>query len=336
MQKRCLITGAAGSIGIHILFHIMVNTDWDVIVVDSFQHRGYHDRLNRVYKEHPEWKPRIREFQTDLNCHISDDLREAIGHVDYILHLAALADVWIGVKNPEYIIKNNVNSTIIMLEYARKVKPEQFIYFSTDEVYGPVKRGEAHKEWETHKPSNAYSASKAASEDICYCYWRSYDVPLIITNTMNNYAAMQGGSKFPVIVQKTLNDGGIVKIHVAGDEIGTRFYIHSRNVADALLHIIKKGAYKHKIGEIDEPLKYHIVGEVCLSNLELAQKIAELMGKELKYELVDFHRENPGHDIHYGLQDNNLRASGWKQPKTFEESMSETIKWQQENPEWIE
>ena len=60
------------------------------------------------------------------------------------------------------------------------------------------------------------------------------------------------------------------------------------------------------------------------------------MGKKLKYELVDFHKDNPAHDIHYGLQDNKLRASGWKQPKTFEESMGETIKWQQENQEWIE
>jgi dTDP-glucose 4,6-dehydratase len=313
----------------------MTNTDWEVIGLDSFQHKGYKDRVTRVLKEHPEWKLRYTEFQTDLTCHISEDLEKAIGNIDYILHLAALSDVFFSVENPEYVIKNNVNSTIVMLEYARKVKPEQFIYFSTDEVYGSVKKGEAHKEWDTHKPSNAYSASKAASEDICYAYWRSYGIPLIVTNTMNNYASMQSSSKFPVMVQKAVEKGEVVKIHGNKNEIGTRFYIHSRNAADALLHIIKLGAYNHKIGELDEPHRYHIVGEVCLSNLELAQKIAELMGKELKYELVDFHKENPAHDIHYGLQDNKLRVSGWKQPKTFEESMSETIKWQGENPEWI-
>jgi dTDP-glucose 4,6-dehydratase len=334
-MKRVLLTGIGGSIGIHILFHIMTNTDWEVVGLDSFQHKGYRDRLTRVYKEHPEWVSRIKEFQTDLTCNISPALQEAIGHIDYVLHLAALSDVFFSVDNPEYVIKNNVNSTIVMLEYARKIKPEQFIYFSTDEVYGCVKSGDAHKEWDTHRPSNAYAASKAASEDICYSYWRSYGVPVIITNTMNNYASMQSSSKFPVIVQKKLEAGEIIKIHGNEKEIGTRFYIHSRNVADALLHIIKLGAYRHKIGEIDEPHRYHIVGEVCLSNLELAQKIAQLMGKELKYELIDFHAENSAHDIHYGLQDNKLRKSGWIQPKSFEESMAETIKWQQENPEWI-
>ncbi len=334
-MKRILITGAGGSIGVHILFHIMTNTNWEIVVLDSFHHKGYKDRLNRIYKEHPEWISRIKEFQTDLTCSISAELLKAIEKINCIIHLAALSDVIFSIENPEYVIKNNVNSTIVMLECARKIKPEQFIYFSTDEIYGPVKKGEAHKEWDTHRPSNAYSASKAASEDICYAYWRSYNVPLIITNTMNNYSQMQSPSKFPVIVQKAVEQGKIVNIHGNEKEIGTRFYIHSRNTADALLHIIKLGVYKHKIGEIDEPYKYHIVGEVCLSNLELAQKIASLMNKKLKYKLVDFHKNNLAHDIHYGLQDNKLKKSGWKQPKSFEESMKETILWQQENKEWI-
>ena len=335
IKKRVLLTGAGGSIGVHFIAHIMHNTNWDIVCLDSFHHKGYRDRITRVCRNHPDWLPRIKQFQTELSCPISDELSSEIGKIDYVLHLAALSDVFFSVQNAEYVIKNNINSTLTMLEYAKKTKPEQFIYFSTDEVYGPVKMGEAHKEWEAHKPSNAYSASKAASEDICYAYWRNGDVPLIITNTMNNFAEMQSPTKFPVIIQKKIDKGEVVEIHGNEKEIGTRFYIHSRNVADAILHIIKKGAYLHKTGEIDEPHKYHIVGEVCLSNLELAKKISTLMGKELKYKLVDFHKDNPAHDIHYGLQDNKLRASGWKQPKTFEESMKDTIEWQQRNDEWI-
>lgn len=334
-MKRVLLTGAGGSIGVHIIAHIMHNTDWEIVCLDSFHHKGYKDRIIRVCRNHQDWLPRIKEFQTDLTCHISPELFDAIGHIDYILHLAALSDVFFSVENAEYVIKNNVNSTITILEYAKEAKPEIFIYFSTDEIYGPVEKGRAHKEWNAHKPSNAYAASKAASEDICYCYWRSYGIPLIITNTMNNFGEMQSSSKFPVIIQKAIEAGEVVKIHGNKKEIGTRFYIHSRNVADALLHILKIGAYRHKIGEIDEPHKYHIVGEKSLSNLELAQIIADLMGKELKYELVDFHKDNPAHDIHYGLEDNKIRPSGWKQPLTFEESMKNTIEWQQRNPEWI-
>jgi dTDP-D-glucose 4,6-dehydratase len=72
-----------------------------------------------------------------------------------------------------------------------------------------------------------------------------------------------------------------------------------------------------------------------LSNLEMAQSIAKLMGKELKYKMQDFHKDNPAHDIHYGLQNNNLKAIGWKQPMSFDDSMARTIKWQTENQEWI-
>lgn len=333
-MKKVLLTGGAGSIGIHVIGHIMHNTDWEVVSLDSFRHKGYRDRLAQTLKDHPEWASRVREIQHDLTCPISPEMEKEIGHIDYILHLAAISDVFFSIENPVYTIQNNVNSTLMMLEYAKVAKPEQFIYFSTDEVYGPVEKGGAHKEWSTHRPSNAYAASKAASEDICYAYWRS-GVPVIITNTMNNFGEMQSASKFPVIVQKKVEAGETVTIHGNEKEAGTRFYIHSRNVADALLHIIGQGVKQHEVGKIDSPHRYHIVGDECLSNLEMAQTIADLMGKPLSHETVDFHKDNPAHDIHYGLEDNNLRSTGWKQPVSFKESMKNTIEWQSRNPEWI-
>lgn len=335
-MKKVLLTGGAGSIGVHTIAHIMHNTDWEIVSLDSFHHKGYRERLTELLKEHQDWKKRIVEIQHDLVCPISPEMQKHIGKIDYILHLAALSDVFFSIENPVYTIQNNINSTLMILEYARIVKPEMFIYFSTDEVYGPVKKGGAHKEWDTHKPSNAYSASKAACEDICYAYWRSYGLPIVITNTMNNFGEMQSSTKYPVIIQKKLEKGEVVMVHGNEKEAGTRFYIHSRNASDALLHIIKLGAQLHKIGEIDEPHRYHIVGDECLSNLELAQIISGIMGKELKYEIVDFHKDNPAHDIHYGLEDNKLRTSGWKQPKSFKESMAETIAWQQQHREWID
>lgn len=334
-MKRVLLTGGSGSIGIHVVSHIMDKTDWEVVVLDSFRHKGYKDRLTRLYKDNPEWKERIKEFQHDLVCPISPELEKGIGDINYVLHLAAISDVFFSVQNPVYTIQNNVNSTLTMLEYARKIKPEQFIYFSTDEVLGSVPKGVAHKEWETHRPSNAYAASKAASEDICYSYWRSYDVPLIITNTMNNFSTMQSSSKFPVIVQKKVEAGEIVTIHGNEKEIGTRYYIDSRMAAEALLHIISLGAYHHKVGEIDEPHRYNIVGDRAYSNLELAQTIASIMGKELKYQIVDFHIDQPAHDIHYGLDGSKLTNAGWKPSKSLEECLKEVIDWQTNNKEWL-
>lgn len=335
-MKRVLLTGGGGAIGSHVLAYILEKTDWHVTILDSFRHKGYKERISEVMKYNPEWQERVTTLQHDLVCPISPQLKEAIGRVNYILHLAALSDVFFSVENPVYTIRNNVESTLTMLEYARQTSHDAFLYFSTDETMGPVKKGDAHPEWDTHRPSNAYAASKAASEDICYAYWRSGYVRLVLTNTMNNYSEMQSPSKFPAMVQKKLTNGEKVIIHGNDKEIGTRFYIHSRNTADALLHILSIPPHQHKQGEIDDPDRYHIVGEVCLDNLELAQKIANLMGKELDYELVDFHKDNPAHDIHYGLQDNKLRASGWKQPKSFEDSMKDTIAWQIRHPEWME
>lgn len=339
-KKICVVTGIGGSIGVHLAAHIMTNTDWNVVGLDSFHHKGYRDRITELFHSHPEWKPRIREIQHDLTCPISPQLKENIGEIDYILHLAALSDVFFSIENPVYTIQNNVNSTLMMLEYAKNTPHEAFVYFSTDEVYGAVEKGTKHKEWETHRPSNAYSASKAASEDICYSYWRHGDVKLIITNTMNNFGEMQSSSKFPVIIQKKIEAGETITIHGNKQEIGTRYYIHSRNVADALLFILQKPPHEHQVGEIDDPDRYNIVGDRCLSNLELAISIAGLMGKSIvdksmKYELIDFHKDNPAHDIHYGLDGEKLANLGWKSPTTFEESMKETIDWQTNHKEWL-
>src|SRR3990167_4620645 len=195
-MKRVLLTGGGGAIGVHVIAHILHNTDWDIVVLDSFRHKGYKDRITKVCQAHADWPQRITRLQHDLVCSISKELTKEIGPVDYILHLAALSDVFFSVENPVYVIRNNIESTLTMLEYAKRTPHEAFVYFSTDEVYGPTTKDGAHKEWDTHRPSNAYSASKAASEDICYSYWRSGDVKLIITNTMNNFGETQAPSKF--------------------------------------------------------------------------------------------------------------------------------------------
>lgn len=335
-SARVVITGIAGGVGVHVMAHILSNTDWEIVGLASFHHKGYRDRLEVMFNAHPEWHKRVTVIQHDLVCAISPSLKEQIGKVDYILHLAALSDVFYSVENPAYVILNNVQSTLTMLEYAKTTPHEAFVYFSTDEVYGPVSKGEAHAEWDTHRPSNAYAASKAACEDICYSYWRSGEVNLIITNTMNNFGEMQSASKFPAMIQNKLNKGEKVIIHGNDTEIGTRYYIHSRNAADALLFILRTfPPYTHKVGELDEPDRYHIVGERPVSNLELAQLIAQLMGKNLEYELLDFHRDNPAHDIIYGLEDNKLQKIGWKQPIPMRESLKNVIDWQQRHQEWL-
>ncbi len=338
MPSRCLITGAGGAIGVHVLAHLMENTDWDVIGIDSFNHKGYFDRITTICNGHDDWLTRIKMIRHDIAAPFTDREIDKIGKIDYILHLASLSDVRGSIEDPVPFIRNNVESTLTILEYARKIEPEVLLCFSTDEVYGPApKNSGGHPEWDTILPSNPYSASKSCQESIAISYWRSYGVPLIITNTMNNFAEMQSPSKFPALIQKKLQKDEKLMIHGAsGGEIGTRYYIHSRNAADAVLFILQNTTpYLHKAGEIDRPDRYNIVGDKQLSNLELPQLIAKLMGKKLDYELVDFHSERPGHDLHYGLNGDKLAALGWKPPIEFEESLERTIRWQEEHPEWM-
>lgn len=338
MPKTLLLTGIGGSIGIHTLSQIMKNTDWNVVGVDSFSHRGWCDRLQYHLKCHPDDVPRIKIIQHDLSAPFSEMEKKRIGKVDYIINMASLSDVEASIQEPVPFVLNNVALVLNMLEFAREVKPEAFIQISTDEVYGPTNgKNEGYKEWDAQVPSNPYAASKSAQESIAISYWRAYGVPLIITNTMNNYAEMQSSSKFPVMIQKAIAKGEEITIHGnENGEIGSRSYIHSQNFANALLFILKNlPPHIHVPGQIDKPDRYHIAGEKQLDNLELAQMIADLMGKELKYKIVNFHETRPGHDPHYGLNDDKLKSLGWKAPVSFEESLKNTIQWQSENPEWI-
>lgn len=336
-KKVVCLSGVGGSIGIHTLSQIMKNTAWDVVGIDSFRHRGWCDRVENHLKRHPDNVPRVKIIQHDLAAPFSEMEKKRIGHVDYIINMASLSDVEASIQDPVPFVMNNVALVLNMLEFAREVKPEVFIQISTDETLGPTStKYEGYKEWDAVIPSNPYAASKACQEVIAISYWRTYGVPVVITNTMNNFSEMQSSTKFPVMIQKAIAKDDEIIIHGQEGDIGSRSYIHSQNFANALLFIIKNlPPYMHTPNAADRPDRYHIAGDKQLDNLELAQMIAKLMGKELKYKLVDAHSSRPGHDKHYGLDDSKIRSLGWKPPISFEESLANTIKWQQENPEWI-
>jgi dTDP-glucose 4,6-dehydratase len=206
---------------------------------------------------------------------------------------------------------------------------------STDEVYGPAPDDHKHKEGEPHRPSNPYSASKAAQEDIAYSYWRTYDLPIIITNTMNIIGEMQDPEKYvPMIIQK-VNNGETVTIHANADgsRIGTRYYLHARNQADALLYVLRNiEPVKYGNGELAQ---YNVVGEREINNLEMAEMVAKAVGKPLEYQLVDFHSSRPGHDLRYALDGGKLAQTGWSAPMPLEESLKATVDWTLKHDEWL-
>lgn len=337
-MKNVLVTGAGGAIGCHMLLKLLRATDWRIVALDSFRHKGECNRISEVLDSYKGGRERVEVITHDLSAPLSTRQIAQLGKVDYIINLASLSDVQASIDDPVSFIMNNTALVLNMLELARQVKPIAFIQFSTDEVYGPADaKSTGHPEWDVILPSNPYAASKAAQEAIAISYWRSYGVPVVITNTMNNFGEMQGASKFPALLQKRIAAGEKVQIHCsASGEVGSRYYLHSANTADAVLFLLQRGApYAHKPGKIDWPDRYNIVGDVRLNNLELAHAIADMMGKPLDYELVNFHDTNPGHDLHYGLTGDKLRNLGWSAPVDFESGLERCIDWQKERPEWL-
>lgn len=333
MAKTLLLTGIAGFAGSHALEHVMEKTDWNVVGLSTFRHRGDPLRLD-IDDYDPD---RIRIYHCDLNSDISHRLIDRIGPIDYIWNLAAESHVDRSISDPRPFIENNVQLAITMLELARVVKPEVFIQISTDEVYGPAPADINFKEWSPIVPSNPYSASKAAQEAIAISYWRTYNVPLVITNTMNLIGERQDIEKFVPMCIAKINAGKTVTIHGREGHIGSRFYLHARNHADALLFLTNRDnrptLFERDMHE--KPDRFNVRGEREVSNLEMAQMIADILGKELHYELVDHHASRPGHDPRYALDDTKLRRLGWTPPVSLQESLVKAVEWTLRNPEWL-
>ncbi len=337
MPKTVLLTGIGGSIGCHTFMHFLHNTDWNIVGLDSFRHKGLTDRVAVMLDAHPEFAGRVRVYPHDITSPLSEMLTKKIGKVDHIVAMASLSDVFDSIVNPVPFVQQNVNIALAMLEYARAAKPERFLLISSDEVYGPTDGKTFHKEWDAVVPSNPYSASKAAQEAIAISYWRTYAVPLVIVNLMNNFGEMQSPTKFPAIVQRKLRAGEQITVHSSAGHVGSRFYIHSRNSADAFLHILDKLPlpHIHVEGTVDKPDRFNIVGDKQIGNIELVKLIAKDMGVTPNYVVEDSAVTRPGHDAHYGLDGAKLHELGWQSPMSLEASMGNVVDWYEEHPEWL-
>ena len=326
-KTRVLVTGGAGFIGHHLVEHIIKNTDWDIVVLDKLNYASNGlDRLRDISCFNEE---RVHILAADFAHDLSLGVKREIGQVDYIIHLGAETHVDKSIENPEPFVMSNVVGTMHMLNFAREQKYlKRFVMFSTDEVYGPALKGEHHKETDRYNAANPYAATKAGAEQLSLAYANTYKVPVIITNTMNVFGERQHPEKFiPLVIRKILR-GEEISIHSNPEKTkaGSRYWIHARNVAAAILFLLDRS----KVGE-----SYNIVGEKEVDCLEMAKFVSDTLGLDLFYKMVDFHSSRPGHDLRYALDGTKLKNMGWELPKTFEESLQKTIEWTIENSQWL-
>lgn len=352
-MKKVLITGSHGFVGSHLVNYLLRNTDWEITCIDRFDASGNINRLVEVIRECNDSGidvvGRIKVLYWDLKAEINDQFRKQLGGpFDYIMHLAAGSHVDRSIEDPDSFVFDNTIGTLHLLNYARNggLKYDgfanKFLYFSTDEVFGPAPEGVFYKEWDRHNPNNPYAASKSAAEQLCIAFANTYRMPIVITNTMNIFGERQHPEKFiPLVIQKCLT-GDNVTIHANKEktEAGKRHYLHARNVASAAVWAVENG--KTLDGSANQG-RYNIVGEQEVDNLTLAQLIHSYVKElrpdipDLNYELVDFHSQRPGHDLRYGLDGSLLASEGFSYPSSFEESLKQTVRWYLDirNSNWL-
>lgn len=351
---RILITGGCGFLGSHLVEHFLKTTDHEIIVLDklTYASNGY-DRLRDVKANMPdEMQGRVHILGCDLGQPIPEGVKHEVGEVDYVIHAAAETHVDNSISDPLPFLHSNVLGTHHLLWWLRGMGGLRRVFLvSTDEVYGPAAFGDdvaGFDEQAPFRPANPYAAAKAGGEAVGMAYANTYRIPVTIVNTMNLYGERQHPEKFiPLVIRRVLVSEKIL-IHAdpSRQRSGTRFYIHCRNFASAILFLVERAQRRDRIrrsmtpmfygDEEDFPRKIHVAGEREISNLDLAQLIAGYVGKPLHYEMVDFHSSRPGHDLRYALDDSMIRERmGWQQMMNTEQSLEKTVRWYLRNQKWL-
>jgi|TARA_B100001758_G_C18409126_1_gene614315 dTDP-glucose 4,6-dehydratase len=341
MSKNVLLTGGAGFIGHLVIKEILVNTDWNLIVIDRLSYAGNLERINEVLGEVDEdSKKRVNFFYHDLKAEPHEGIIDKLSEVNIILHIGASSHVTRSVKNPLVFVQDNILGTFNLLEFARKLENlELFYYFSTDEVFGPSEADVKFLEWDRYNSKNPYSATKAAAEELTIAYANTYSIPSLITHCSNVYGERQHSEKFiPNTIKKILNDEEIL-IHTDSNNIpGSRYYIYNQDLVKSILFLTKNfSTVREKAYEAQkkEPTKVNITGASLISNLEVAELISKKLNKDFKFQLQNKDPDRPGHDIKYGLDNTLLTNLGGVFDRDFEKGIDETVDWYLNNKSWL-
>ncbi|MCK9593745.1 MAG: dTDP-glucose 4,6-dehydratase [Methanoregula sp.] len=313
---KILITGGAGFIGSNFILHMMnSHPEVGIINLDVLTYAGNLNNLKSVEKN-----PRYTFIKGDI-C--DPDIVNAIikkHQVDTIIHFAAESHVDRSITKASEFVRTNVLGTHNLLECARHQPISRFIHISTDEVYGSTLKG-SFKENDILSPSSPYSASKAGSDLLALSYFKTYNLPVIITRCTNNFGPYQFPEKLIPLFVTNLIEGKKVPVYGTGKNI--RDWIHVGDHCRAVEFVLDKGI----TGEI-----YNIGGGNEKTNIEITEKILKFLKKD--NSSIEYVTDRPGHDFRYSLDCLKLQKMGWRPQYSFEEGLKDTVEWYIRNGWW--
>jgi len=316
---RILVTGGCGFIGSNFIrYWLQKNPNDKILNLDKLTYAG-HISSTKDFSDN-------KNYEFVKGCIYNPKLVERVmKKIDWVVHFAAESHVDRSITGPQVFIKTNVIGTQVLMDAALKHGVKRFHHVSTDEVFGALKLGsdEKFKEDTIYDPGNPYSASKAASDHLVRAYYKTYGLPITITNCANNYGPFQDPEKFIARMITNLIDGK--KLPIYGDGKYVRDWLHVTDHVRAIELVLKKG----KVGET------YLVGGLTedVNNLEVAKMLLEIFG--LSEKKLKFVKDRAGHDRRYAIDWGKIKKElGWKPKHNFEEWLEETVKWYKENEWW--
>ncbi|MFG1333718.1 dTDP-glucose 4,6-dehydratase [Xanthobacter autotrophicus] len=330
---RILVTGGAGFIGSALVRYLVSEVGAEVLNVDSLTYAGNLASLKVI-----ENAPNYRFLKADIRDGAA--MAEALDafRPSRIMHLAAESHVDRSITGAGEFVHTNVVGTFTLLEAARHYwggLPEaekaafRFLHVSTDEVYGSLGEDGLFEETTPYDPSSPYSASKAASDHLAIAWYRTYGLPVVVSNCSNNYGPYHFPEKLiPLVILNAL-DGRSLPVYGSGANIRDWLYVEDHARA---LHLI---ASSGRLGE-----KYNVGGRNERRNIDVVRRICDLLDElapkaTSHHDLISFVTDRPGHDARYAIDAKKLETElGWRAQETFDTGIANTVKWYLDNAWW--
>ncbi|MCP9278401.1 dTDP-glucose 4,6-dehydratase [Bacillus wiedmannii] len=313
-----LVTGGAGFIGSNFV-HYMLQS-YETYKIINFDALTYSGNLNNVksLQGHPNYSFVKGEIQNGELLEYVIKERD----VQVIVNFAAESHVDRSIENPIPFYDTNVIGTVTLLELVKKYPHIKLVQISTDEVYGSLGKTGRFTEETPLAPNSPYSSSKASADMIALSYYKTYQLPVIVTRCSNNYGPYQYPEKLiPLMVTNAL-EGKNLPLY--GDGLNVRDWLHVTDHCSAIDVVLHKG----RIGEV-----YNIGGNNEKTNVDVVEQIISLLGKTK--EDIAYVTDRLGHDRRYAIDAQKMKNElGWEPQYTFEQGLKETVEWYEYHIEW--